>query len=76
MTLTGGLWSPPGLPSAYGIKVSMPVTTGATGVAPSGTYNSIVNVEIAGPSPNTVSGEGYNQTTGTTVGVTGETTVW
>jgi hypothetical protein len=54
----------------------MPVTTGATGVAPSGTYNSIVNVEIAGPSPNTVSGEGYNQTTGTTVGVYGETTVW
>jgi hypothetical protein len=71
VTLTGGLWSPPGLPSAYGIKVSMPVTTGATGVAPSGTYNSIVNVEIAGPSPNTVSGEGYNQTTGTTVGVYG-----
>jgi Right handed beta helix region len=71
VTLTGGLWSPPGLPAAYGIKVSMPVTTGATGVAPSGTYNSIVNVEIAGPSPNTVSGEGYNQTTGTTVGIYG-----
>jgi hypothetical protein len=54
ITINGALWTPPGLPTIFGIKISIPGAGGAKGVNLQNSNNcSIINVEIAGPPPNT-----------------------
>jgi Pectate lyase superfamily protein len=70
ITINGALWSPPGLPTIFGIKISIPGAGGAKGINFENSSNcQAINVEIAGPPPNTITSYQNGQPNGTQLGM-------